>query len=188
MSEWIEYLEKHDKYASILDDSTLTQMVDEIISSINRGGHIFTFGNGGSAATANHFAADLALMKIRTGKLCRAVSLNSDLSRCTAISNDISYEDAITNELETFAKHSDILVGFSASGNSRNIINGVRTGLAQGLSCFVFLGFDGGEIKHFDGVKVIHFSTPRNYGLVENLHLMATHYVVDLVIQKINSN
>ena len=161
----------------LIDDFTLS-----LVEAIAKKRTVFTFGNGGSAATANHFSADLSLLQIRTGANCRSLSLNSDLSLGTAIANDLNYESVISRQLDIFATPGDVVVGFSASGNSLNICEGLKYANSIGLNSWAIIGFDGGQIKKMENVNIIHFSSPKDYGLIENLHLCLMHFVVDKLI------
>jgi len=166
-----------------VDECLIETFTSNLITAITHDKTIFAFGNGGSAATANHFNADLALMKIRTGTSCRSISLNTDLSLSTAISNDINYESVISKQLEIYARPGDVAVGFSASGNSKNIVAAFERAIEIGLETWAIIGFDGGQAKKMIGINVIHFSSPRDYGLIENVHMCLSHFVVDKLIK-----
>jgi D-sedoheptulose 7-phosphate isomerase len=183
VSSWNSYLEKHLEIAALIDPGLLDRFYASLEKAITENRTVYVFGNGGSAATANHFSADLALLKIRTGINCQSVSLNTDLSLSTAIANDLSYTKVISKQLEIFAKAGDIAVGFSASGNSINVIEGLNQANRIGMQPWAILGFNGGQIVKFKDLNIIHFPTPVDYGLVENIHLCLTHFIVDKLIK-----
>jgi len=183
---WESYIDAHVDTAISLDSGLIVRFTSSLVDAILQNKSVFTFGNGGSAATANHFSADLSLLKIRSGTNCRSISLNADLSLSTAISNDLDYTSVISRQLEILARPGDLVVGFSASGNSLNIIEGLRQAINMGLQAWAIIGFDGGHIKKLADVNVIHFASPRDYGLIENLHMCLAHFVVDKLIRTFN--
>lgn len=182
MAAWENYLHSHLNTAVSIDSDSIDKFTSSLIRAITEDKSIFTFGNGGSASTASHFSADLSLLKIRTGTNCRSNSLNTDLALSTAISNDLNYTSVISKQLEIFAKPGDIAVGFSASGNSINIIEGLIQATKMDLNAWAIIGFDGGRIKDLPGVNLIHFISQKDYGLIENLHMCLAHFVVDNLV------
>lgn len=182
MLTWESYLKANLDTGITVDACLIETFASNLVTAITNNKTVFAFGNGGSAATANHFNADLALMKIRTGTSCKSVSLNTDLSLSTAISNDINYESVISKQLEIYASPGDVAVGFSASGDSKNIVAAFEQAIKMGLEAWAIIGFDGGQAKKMTGINVIHFASPRDYGLIENLHMCLAHFVVDKLI------
>ena len=180
---WPDYVNQMQKHAS---DIQLIDSIDSLFESISArirsGSSIWCFGNGGSATTAEHFAADLLLMGSRTGTECRALSLSSQIGSLTALANDFDYSQAISRQLRAVLRPDDLVIGFSASGNSSNLINALEFCKEIDVESYCFLGFDGGAILESGITKGIHFSTEAKlYGLVENLHLTACHYIIDLL-------
>ena len=167
------------------NEKEVTLLLKELIRTIqlfseSSNGIIFTAGNGGSATTADHFAADLSLMNLRTGHKFRSICLNSHMGLNTALANDVSYDDALHLQFQNYDNKENLLIVFSASGNSPNIVNLLKNAINYGLNCWAFLGFDGGKSKTIDGINSIIFpDINRNYGIVENIHLMATHFIID---------
>lgn len=183
MNTWGAYLDTHIDVAKALDLKLIRELQTLLIQKIELEQTIFTFGNGGSAATANHFSADLSLLGTRTGTNCRSISLNSDLALGTAVANDLDYDEVIQEQLSIFAREGDLAVGFSASGNSKNIIQGLTRAVIMGLDAWAIVGFDGGSMCSLNEVKVIKFSSPKNYGLVENIHMCLAHYLTDNLVE-----
>ena len=174
----------------IVEKSNNTFVIDNLIECIwdlskDPSSVVFTAGNGGSASTAEHFSADLGQMENRTGHEVRSVCLNSQMALNSALANDLNYENAITTQLSSFKNFNYILVIFSASGNSKNILNAIKFSLERNKKVYCFVGFDGGEIANIEKANLVHFpDVNKNYGLVENLHLTAAHYIVDRLIEK----
>jgi D-sedoheptulose 7-phosphate isomerase len=150
---------------------------------------VFTIGNGGSASTAEHFSADLGQMEKRTGYSIRSFCLNTQIALSSAFANDYDYTSALARQLSSFASSNYILVAFSASGSSKNILEAIRFSLEVKKEVHCFIGFSGGEIINVKNTNVIFFPDPKeNYGIVENLHLTASHYIVDRLVEKFNGN
>ena len=150
---------------------------------------IFTIGNGGSASTAEHFSADLGQMEKRTGYSIRSFCLNTQIALSSAFANDYDYTSVLAKQLSSFANSNFILIAFSASGRSKNILEAIKFSLEAKKEVHCLIGFDGGEIINIKNANVIHFpDSKQEYGIVENLHLTATHYIVDRLVEKFNGN
>ena len=191
MNNFLEYVTCQNLIASSINSTSalehLTESIFNLASDPNR--RVFTIGNGGSASTAEHFSADLAQMEVRTGRAIRSFCLNSQVALSSAFANDYDYFSSFEKQLSPFKTSNYILVAFSASGNSINVLNAMRFSLAVNKEVFCFVGFDGGEVIKIDSIKSIFFpDSCRNYGIAENLHLTAAHYVIDRLIQKFRGN
>lgn len=187
MQNFDEYIAAQTLIASNLKTpKSLEKLIESIFTSTTDSNSlVFTAGNGGSASTAEHFSADLAQMGKRTGREVRSFCLNTQTALSSALANDYEYSQVLTTQLSAFESSKFILVVFSASGNSKNILNAVNFALEAGKEVHCFVGFDGGEILNIKKVNVIYFpDSKKNYGIAENLHLTATHYVVDKLIEK----
>jgi D-sedoheptulose 7-phosphate isomerase len=135
---------------------------------------IFIFGNGGSAATSSHLAEDFSKGCAVKGKPAfKAMSLTDNTPLLTALSNDFSYDDVFQKQLEIIYSPGDTILAISASGNSRNVLNGVRFAKEQGGKIVGFTGFDGGALA---GISDVNIYVPfHDFGLVEDLHLLLGH-------------
>jgi D-sedoheptulose 7-phosphate isomerase len=182
-----EYLKFHcDILESLKNERSIEELI-ECISDLSRDNNsiIFTAGNGGSASTAEHFSADLSQMEKRTGIRVRSICLNSQVSLSSAFSNDISYENALVNQLSSYNNCNFLFVGFSASGNSENIVRAMEYSLRLGKEVYCFVGFNGGKMVKLDKVKAVLFSDAnRDYGIAENLHLITAHFIIDRLVEK----
>jgi len=135
---------------------------------------VFVIGNGGSAATASHMACDFAKGATVAGKRrLRVISLTDNVALMTAIGNDIGYEKLFTEQLAGLARPGDLLVAFTASGNSPSILDALRWARARGVVTVGVLGFEGGAAADLVEHRLIFCS--RNYGLVEDAHLILEH-------------
>ncbi len=147
---------------------------------------VFIIGNGGSAATASHFACDLAKGVTVPGKRrMRAVSLTDNAALMTAIGNDIGYDKLFTEQIANLAEKGDVLIAISASGNSPNILDTLRWANENDLVTVAVLGFDGGEAAKIAEHLVLAES--RNYGLVEDFHLIFEHAMSQWLRHKIEA-
>jgi len=166
-------------------DLDAVERVGAVIWQAYRDGRtVFLIGNGGSAATASHFACDLAKGATVPGKRrVRAVSLTDNVALMTAIGNDIGYEELFTEQIANLARQGDVLVAISASGNSPNILHTLRWAKENGLVTVAVLGFDGGEAAKI--AQHVVLAESRNYGLVEDFHLIFEHAVSQWLRQKI---
>ena len=179
---------------SIADKIQSDHSLDILINSIwnlakDPNSIVFTIGNGGSASTAEHFSADLGQMEKRTGYSIRSFCLNTQIALSSAFANDYDYASVLAKQLSSFANSKFILVAFSASGRSKNILEAIKFSLESNKEVHCFIGFDGGEIINIKNANVIYFPDPKqDYGMVENLHLTASHYIVDRLVEKFNGN
>lgn len=138
---------------------------------------VFIFGNGGSAATAAHFASDLAKGAICDGKpRIKALALTDNIPLLSAWANDSAYENIFAEQIENFIEAGDITVAISASGNSQNVLNGIKTAKAKGANTIGFIGFDGGKLKDMVDIPIIVPSC--NMEQVEDIHLFLGHVII----------
>lgn len=182
---WSDYLSRQYELALAVGENgnLLRELCDDILSASNsERSIILTAGNGGSATTADHFAADLSLSRKRGGVTLSSICLNSHLGLNTALSNDFSYDDALSLQLENYINVAALLIVFSASGNSKNILKLLQIAEQKDIPSWALLGFDGGLIALMPGVKKLIFpDKTRNYGIIENIHLSATHFIIDQI-------
>ena len=160
-----------------LDGKELTNFAKALLDARARNARIFFIGNGGSAATASHFANDIALGTQSWEKPFRAMSLTDNVSVITAIANDFSYEDIFLKQLKILMQAEDVVVAISASGNSRNVVKAIEYANANGAVTVALTGFDGGEVKNISNFNV-HVPTEKGeYGPVEDVHLVVDHLI-----------
>jgi D-sedoheptulose 7-phosphate isomerase len=140
------------------------------------GNTVFIFGNGGSAATASHFAADLSKGAICNGKpRIKALSLTDNTALICAWANDTSYENVFAQQLENLIKPNDLVIAISGSGNSQNVISAIELAKLKGAITIGFLGFDGGQLAHIVDVDVT--VSCDNMERVEDIHLILQHII-----------
>ena len=144
-----------------------------LIDSLAIGGKILVCGNGGSAADAQHLAAELTGRFETSRRALPAIALTTDTSAITAIGNDFGFEQIFTRQLQALAKQGDCLVAISTSGNSLNVLNAVKTAKDLGLVCVGLVGRDGGQLGPLCdySVTVGHLQTAR----IQECHLLIEH-------------
>ncbi len=170
------YLEYTSEILRDIDDDAVCAFIDALLAARDAGGTIYTIGNGGSAATACHFANDLAI-GVRSAVPFRAVSLASNVSTMTAIGNDFGYDHVFVKQLEGRLGVADVVVGISASGASPNVVNAIRYANENGAVTVGLTGFDGGGVAELAAVNVHVQSTKGEYGPVEAVHTVLLHIV-----------
>jgi D-sedoheptulose 7-phosphate isomerase len=127
--------------------NTIERISQKIIRAISDGNKILFCGNGGSAADAQHLAAELSNKFYKNRKPLDAEALHVNTSYLTACANDYAFEDIYSRLIEARGRCGDILVGLSTSGNSKNIINALKKAKEKDMVCIGFSGKDGGEMK-----------------------------------------
>jgi phosphoheptose isomerase len=150
---------------------------------VSAGGTIYSCGNGGSAAIANHLACD-CLKGIRNGSslMPRVVSLAATVELITAIANDLSYEQIFAFQLSSLAKPGDLLIAISSSGESPNILSALNWAKANGVGSISMTGFAGGQAASLADVNLHVGAT--NYGVVEDMHQSFMHLLAQYVRHK----
>ena len=153
-------------------------VVDALVDTNRRGNTIYICGNGGSAATATHFACDLAKRPIVDGQpRYRVLALTDNNALMTALSNDIGYDQVFAEQLLSLVKPGDLVIGISGSGNSANVLNAIRVANAAGATTVGFCGFDGGKLK--DMVDIAVHIAHDDMAMIEDVHLMLEHAICE---------
>jgi phosphoheptose isomerase len=158
----------------------IVQAAQAICTCLSAGGKVLVCGNGGSAADAQHFAAELVgRFRNRHRAGLPVLALNADTAFLTAWANDIGYEYVFSRQVETFGSREDLLLGISTSGRSRNVLEAFKTARSHGLTTVTLLGGDGGELISLADVAVVvpAFDTPR----IQEVQLLVLHLLCELV-------
>jgi D-sedoheptulose 7-phosphate isomerase len=160
-----------------IDTLEVAQFVRTILDARERGATVYIIGNGGSAATASHFANDFSIGTNDYEKPFRVISLTDNVAVISAIGNDFGYDEIFVRQLRVHAKKGDVLVGISASGNSVNLINAFYFAKIAGIKTVAITAFDGGKMKSIAD-QGIHVATGANeYGPAEDAHMILDHLV-----------
>jgi phosphoheptose isomerase len=139
-----------------------------------KGSMVYSCGNGGSAAIANHLVCD-CMKGVRTGSTLRprVHSLSATIETITAIGNDIGYEEIFAFQLESLGKQDDVLIAISSSGDSPNIVNALVKAREMGITTVAMTGFSGGRASSLADIS-LHVDAA-NYGIVEDIHQSLMH-------------
>ncbi len=181
------YIEHLNDVLRGIDPKAIANFVDVLLSARERGAKIFFIGNGGSAATASHFANDLAIGTRARKKPFRAISLSDNNAVLTAIGNDFGYDEIFSRQLEYLAVPQDVVVAISASGNSPNIVKAIKFASNLGMTTIGLSGFDGGKLKELVKHK-LHVPTKKGeYGPVEDAHMVLDHMVGAYLIKRLQA-
>ncbi len=160
-----------------IDLQSISRFIETLLDARTRGATVFFIGNGGSAATASHFANDLSFGTNDYDRPFRAVSLTDNVPVLTALGNDFGYDEVFVRQLRVLGKPGDVLVGISASGNSPNIIKAFEYAAEVDIKTVAITAFDGGKIKALSD-EGIHVPTePKEYGPAEDSHMVIDHLV-----------
>ena len=165
----------------IFDDvDTIEKIVNVLIEARDKGSQIFTMGNGGSGSTASHFVSDLLKTSItESNSRFKAVSLVDNIPVLLAWANDVSYEDIFVEQLRNFLTKDDVVIGFSGSGKSKNVLNAMKFAKEKKATCIGFTGMSGGDLPKFSDIC---FIVPENDMLIiESMHLMICHSIVSTI-------
>lgn len=155
----------------------LHEIYDALERARAAGQHIFVFGNGGSASTASHFAADLGKNTVRDHlPRFRVIALNDNMSTFSAYANDHGYESVFAEPLRSLGEPGDVAIAFSASGNSPNVLRAIEAANVCGMTTIGFAGMGGGQLARLAQHCVV---VPSDlYEHIEDLHLMFCHALV----------
>lgn len=159
------------------DNSTIAGAIEKaarvLAERLSSGRTLFIAGNGGSAAEAQHFAAELAGRYRRERRGYPAIALTTDTSALTAIGNDFGFEKVFSRQLEALARTDDVFMGLSTSGNSENILTAVEVARARNLFVINMLGKDGGRLRGLGDIDIV---VPSNdTARIQELHLCIMH-------------
>lgn len=159
--------------------SKIYQIGKELIASLKKNKKILIAGNGGSAADAQHFAAELVNTFLKERRALPAIALTVDSSILTSSANDHNYEVVFARQIEAYGTKGDIFIGITTSGDSKNILKALKTARKKGLLCISLLGKNGGMAKSLSDLSIIVPSgeTPR----IQEAHILIIHLICQLI-------
>ena len=161
------------------DLTAVVESVEALESAFARGGKVLVFGNGGSAADAQHFAAEL-VGRLRTERAARpALALSTDTSVLTAIANDSGYDRVFARQIEALGVAGDVAIGISTSGGSPNVLAALAAARARGLTTIALTGRDGGKTRQ---AADIHVNVPHESAArVQEVQRTLLHAICELI-------
>ncbi len=168
------------KQATLTDNIDLIiQAVEMMTASLNQRGKILFFGNGGSAADSQHIAAEFVGRFMKERQALAAIALTTDSSVLTGLGNDYAYDIVFSRQIEALGRKEDVAFGLSTSGNSANVIKGIKKAKELGLKTIVLTGCSGGKLK---GLADIHLDVPsKSTARIQESHMCIYHTLCELI-------
>lgn len=151
------------------------------LRSLPRENTLYVIGNGGSATTAAHMVTDLGVGSLRRSNPVRCMSLVENQGVITATSNDLDFSSVFSQQIKLLGRQGDILLCFSASGNSTNLIRAVEEAKKLDLLTVGITGFDGGQLRKICDISIHTPTNVGSYGVVEDLHSTISHILTELI-------
>jgi D-sedoheptulose 7-phosphate isomerase len=160
-----------------IDPAQVGKALDILMEAYRADKQVFVFGNGGSAATANHFVCDFGKNAVQGDRRrFRIISVSDNVEKITALGNDIAYEQVFRQQLINLMRAGDVAIAISASGNSPNVVRACEYVKELGNRLIVLAGFSGGQIAPMGDAAMVADMT--SYERVEDIHLILLHMVV----------
>ena len=171
-----QYIDLVKSTLDALDPKALDALVEAFHTTYEKGGNIYTMGNGGSGASASHAAGDfLKGASYGLDKRFKMICLNDNLPSMMAIANDIGWESIFVEPLKNFLSEDDLVIGISGSGNSKNVVNALEYANANGATTVAMSGFKGGKISE---IATINIHAPvMDMEVTEDVHMVIFNIV-----------
>lgn len=175
------------KEALIKDSIGIIAGISEAIcDSLKKGGKLIIFGNGGSAADAQHIAAELIGRFQKERRALAAIALTTNSSVITALGNDYGYDSIFKRQIEALAEKNDVILAISTSGNAKNVLLAVEAAKAKGIKCAAFSGQDGGKLAKKADITLCAAS--RITARIQEAHITAGHIICELLEDELCHN
>ena len=185
----IEFKEYLDECSHNIDNMksnlylAIEKSINYIKNSINTGGKIIFFGNGGSASDSQHLCAEFVGRYKKDRSPLAAISLNTDTSILTAVANDMGYEKVFERQVEALAKKEDVIFAISTSGSSKNVINAVVAGKKKGIKIIALTGKKDSELSNLSDVSIKVPSDKVNH--IQEMHIIIGHFICEIIEKNI---
>lgn len=171
-----QYIDLVKSTLDALDPKALDALVEAFHTTYEKGGNIYTMGNGGSGASASHAAGDfLKGASYGLDKRFKMICLNDNLPSMMAIANDIGWESIFVEPLKNFLSEDDLVIGISGSGNSKNVVNALEYANANGATTVAMSGFKGGKISEIATINV--HAPVMDMEVTEDVHMVIFNIV-----------
>lgn len=170
-AELIEHIGK-------IDAGQFQSFIETLLYAYHEDKMVFIVGNGGSAATANHFVCDFGKNAVKGGerRRFRIQSLSDNIEKITALGNDIAFEEIFRQQLINLMRDGDVVIALSASGNSPNLVRALEYAREMNGRIVTLTGFEGGKLKDMSDVCMV--ANMYSYERIEDMHMMILHMVV----------
>ena len=164
-------------------EEQVLEIVDTIVTALRDGKRIYWCGNGGSAAEAQHMAAELSGRYLRERRGLNSEALSVNTSTLTCVGNDYGYDYIFSRQVEAFVQPGDVLIGMTTSGVSKNVVLAMKAAREKGARTIAFTGNGGGPVMEYSDLALIG---PDGYAaIVQEVHQVMAHIVCDLVEQRL---
>ena len=174
-------IEAKQKAQSVIAEP-IARAVDKMSEALKNGNKILSCGNGGSAADAQHFAAELVCRFERERPGLAAIALTVDTSALTAISNDYHYDEIFARQIDALGKEGDVLLAISTSGFSPNVVRAVEQAHQHGMTVVALTGRDGGQLARQLNEKDVEIRVPNDStARIQEIHLLSIHCLCDQI-------
>ncbi len=186
----IDYIEDEMREHNDVIEHTMVTLVPAlalagniIIKSLSSGGKLLIFGNGGSAADAQHMAAEFTGRYLKNRKALPAIALTTDSSALTAIANDFGYDEVFSRQVEALANPGDVILGITTSGKSSNVLKAFETAHKLDCQIIALTGRDAGPSCNYADalINIPHDHTPR----IQEMHLLMIHILCGIAEQSL---
>lgn len=161
------------------NENMIIRIANDIVRALKKNKKVLLFGNGGSAADSQHLAAELIGRFQKERKSLSAIALTTDTSIITALSNDYSFDIIFSRQIEGLGQRGDIAIGFSTSGNSRNVIEAFKKARSMGIKTVSFTGCGGGKLAKVSDISLIVPS--KVTARIQEAHICMAHIICELV-------
>ena len=172
---------KRDLDGIVVHEAALSALAAALLASFAQGGKMLTCGNGGSAAEAAHLAEELTGRFYRERKSLPGMCLSIDGTLLTCIGNDYGFEEIFARQVESLGRPGDVLIGFTTSGNSENVLRAIVTARERGLVTAVFSGKTGGKLKGLSDYEFIVQSEHPSAMRVQECHQLMLHVLCEKI-------
>ena len=178
------YIEQVKATLDALDRKQIEKLTEAFLDTYEKGGTIYTFGNGGSGASASHAAGDfLKGASYGLDKRFRMICLNDNLPSMMAIANDIGWDDIFVEPLKNFIGPNDLAIGISGSGNSENVVRALSYAKEQGVTTAALSGFKGGQIAQMADISV--HAPVMDMEVTEDVHMVIFNIVKKAMMHRL---
>ena len=168
---------------SSVDTDALSRAIKAVVVAVDAGAHIYSLGNGGSAAIADHLCCDWTKLTLVDGlPSVLTTSLTANMPLYSAFANDVAFEDVFARQLRIYGRAGDLLVAISSSGDSENVVRAAAEAKAIGMSVLGMTGFSGGRLRSMVDIP-LHVSFA-SYGIVEDAHQALMHIIAQYLLSR----
>ena len=176
MSKTNDYINQVKETLDNLDRSEIDALIEAFYTTYQNGGNIYTFGNGGSGASASHAAGDfLKGASYGLDQRFKMICLNDNLPSMMAIANDIGWDDIFVEPLKNFLSEKDLVIGISGSGNSKNVVKAIEYANSKNATTVALTGFNGGKIRQIATLPV--HAPVMDMEVTEDIHMVIFNIV-----------